>query len=219
MIIGDTNFSVCTSVRDRNDYLVRALPSWLQLPAQEYVIVDWTSGQSVKDAIRNFKDDRITVIRVKNESSFVISRAMNFAISQTKENFILKMDGDIIVKPKRIVRHQVWQNVFYVGGGDLNDLHTFGTIWLTKEMFLKSNGYDERMKGWGAEDNDFYQRLLALSYKFARWSKKAVNHIDHPDSTRLPYNAKANLEIAQNKPWGIDESPYQPEIEYIEKIS
>jgi hypothetical protein len=215
--IKDIEFSICTGVRDRNELLLQALPSWLELPATEIVIVDWSSTQKVKHALaqNNIADDRIKIIRVENEIEFAISKVWNLALLNTREDYILKIDSDIIVKPKRILRHRVNSNTFYIGARNLHGIGTFGTIWLTREMFLKSNGYNERLSGWGFEDNDLYNRLVKNGYSCNRWSKKAIKHIDHPNSKRLGKNIEINRRIARESPWTKEDTFYKPQIKYI----
>jgi len=215
--IRDIKFSICTGVKNRNELLVQAIPSWLELPATEIVIVDWSSTQNVKKTLakNNIADDRIKIIRVENEVEFALSKVWNLALLHTKEDYILKIDSDIIVKPKRILRHRVNNNTFYIGARNLHGIGTFGTLWLTREMFLKSNGYNERLSGWGFEDNDLYDRLVNNGYSCNRWAKKAIKHIDHPSSKRLGKNTEINKFIAKESPWTQDDKFYEPQIKYI----
>ena len=215
MNIGDTKFSICTGVKDRNEYLLQAIPSWLKLPATEIVIIDWSSKQHTKEALSGIKGDRIKIIRVKNEDTFGLSKVWNFAISHTKERFILKIDADIILKTKRIARHPVGDSFFYVGERGLTGWETFGTILMTREMFQKSNGYNERLINWGYEDNDYFLRLIKLGFAMHRWSKKSLNHISHPDTIRLPKQKEENILISEFFPWTPKDTFYKPEIEYI----
>jgi len=216
----DIKFSICTGIKDRNELLVQALPSWLKLPAQEIVIVDWCSKQSIKEllAFHNITDGRIKVIRIKNEPHFNLSKVLNFSLSQTSEDFILKIDSDIIIKPKRIARHRVNNNTFYIGARNLHGMGTFGTIGMTREMFTVSNGYNERLTGWGFEDNDLYERLMSYGYSVNRWSKNSIKHINHPSSARMGNNHGLNKIIARELTWTQVDKLYQPEIEYIEII-
>jgi glycosyltransferase involved in cell wall biosynthesis len=213
--IGDTEFSICSGVKDRNEFLIQALPTWLRLPATEIIIVDWSSEHSVKDAIAGIRDERIKIIRVKNESKFGLSKVWNLAISSSSNDCIMKLDGDIIVKPKRLVRHTIEDNTFYVGARNIHGVGTYGSIWLTREMFNSCHGYNERLSNWGYEDDDFYIRLLNNGFNLQRWSKRAIKHIDHPDSFRLPKKREENKQIAELKTWSSEDSFYEPEIEYI----
>jgi hypothetical protein len=52
-----------------------------------------------------------------------------------------------------------------------------GTVCLTKENWHRVQGYDERCKGWGAEDNELCKQLEALNILLD--SSEIVAHIAH----------------------------------------
>eukprot|EP00957_Ditylum_brightwellii_P126947 9678235-Ditylum_brightwellii.AAC.1 len=57
------------------------METWLMVRGvNEVVVVDWSSIEPVEPALRRLNDDRIKVVRVEGEPSWVLSRAYNLAI-------------------------------------------------------------------------------------------------------------------------------------------
>ena len=85
--------SLITCCMDRNENLYESLSSWeLVKELNEIIIVDWSSANAVCDYIskHDFKIP-IKVIRVKNQTQWILSRAFNLGISFASFDKILKM--------------------------------------------------------------------------------------------------------------------------------
>lgn len=59
-----------------------------------------------------------------------------------------------------------------------------GLLMVKRDHFLKVNGYNSRLKGWGWEDQDMICRLT-LSAKVKRVQSETALHISHDDASRM----------------------------------
>jgi predicted glycosyltransferase involved in capsule biosynthesis len=77
-----------------------------------------------------------------------------------------------------------------------------GDIILSAENYYKVGGFDERFKGWGAEDDAFYNKCISLGISVHRLKADLV-HLHHPDFFQNYDNYGNNLktynEIFTNK--------------------
>ena len=87
--------SIATACMNRQANLMLCLPSWLALPVEKIIIVDWSSDQPVGAMIRKkYTTDRIVVITVKGQHFWHLTKAFNLAISACKSSHVLKLDCD-----------------------------------------------------------------------------------------------------------------------------
>src|SRR5688572_10632243 len=100
-------FSVFTACMNRNDNLVRALPSWLAHDEiGEVVIVDWSSKTEVADSIADVLDKRVKLIRVSGEVHWIYTLPFNLAAKHTSKQYLLRIDSDVMLKEDFFQVHQ-----------------------------------------------------------------------------------------------------------------
>ncbi|AJR05505.1 hypothetical protein H744_1c0480 [Photobacterium gaetbulicola Gung47] len=68
-----------------------------------------------------------------------------------------------------------------------------GAIVVERETFFKINGQDERYRGWGDEDNDFYFRLYEISDVLR--PNMVIYHMDHPRPEMRPNGKRINASL------------------------
>ncbi len=67
-----------------------------------------------------------------------------------------------------------------------DDRGFFGRVAISRDNFLKLNGYDESFSGWGGEDEDFMQRAKGLGLKHKRIDDiKYLSIIRHTNEERI----------------------------------
>jgi beta-1,4-galactosyltransferase 4 len=83
--------------------------------------------------------------------------------SDPKADYFIFHDVDLLPSPtvdytypRRYVEHLAWQIV----GGKFYPYNFGGATKISKDAFLKVNGFSNEYWGWGAEDDDFYRRCL-----------------------------------------------------------
>jgi hypothetical protein len=72
-----------------------------------------------------------------------------------------------------------------------------GVIWVTAQMFEKVGGYDDNFEGWGAEDNDFYLRLLEATEVLRM--DRLILHLWHPRPVVDQEGYEKNIELLKRK--------------------
>jgi hypothetical protein len=171
--------SIVTAVRNRNDVFEQTLPNWLRFGVPEIVIVDFRDDGccSVWDVVKQYNDPRIKVIETKYEYRWVLSIALNLAISQASYPYFLKLDVDYTLSNDFFVANSMRTREFI--SGYVFD-PTSGLLLVNKLQFEAVGGYNENMMYWCGEDRDLYERLRKqkLSQKFV--VDGTVTHYDHP---------------------------------------
>jgi predicted glycosyltransferase involved in capsule biosynthesis len=193
------NISIALSVMNRTDRILQCLLSWYDHSIfNDIILVDWSSSPPVIEnkQIKNFVSSKnnIRIIRVDNEKYFSQPAAYNIAINNCKNDYILKLDIDHILIDDNfpIILENITKNLdnsFYCGE-DSTPEH-FGIVFFSKRLFDSVNGYDERLTGWGGDDNDIYFRMSKINTKIMMTKiPDYIYHNPHDDNLRV-----ANYEI------------------------
>lgn len=69
-----------------------------------------------------------------------------------------------------------------------------GVVIISSANFYRVGGFDERFKGWGAEDDAFFNKCLAYKLNVHRIDHEMV-HLNHPDVFQNYDNYKNNLDL------------------------
>lgn len=209
--------SVVYSCMNREQNLIESIESWISVPnITEFIVVDWSSSSPLihNNQIKQLSQNiNLKILRVNKEKFFSLPRSYNLGISYVSNNIILKLDSDY-----KNINHS-WMNHLVIT--DTNELKNFFIVgdWL----FAKSlNGfmlvnkkdfkmYNENLSGWGYDDNDLYNRIVA-SNKYLRKViffdiTKYIYHIPHSEDDRTSnyeikdklVSLKNNHNIANNK--------------------
>lgn len=218
--------SICTQTLDWNWALSQTLPTWLKYPADEIIIFDWGNGkESAFDIIKEHSDSRIKYIQNLEDIPYNKAIARNMAVKTAKNDIIFYMDSDI-----KILKFipEIAENSFMQGypvpkdnprvysyqinnkNQGFYDPNIAGTSMFWKKHYLELNGFDERMKGWGYQDDDFHERLIKLGIKRVDFPPDSLSHIDHDDNSRtknllmkdMEQSREFNIKLAKMNPWG-----------------
>jgi glycosyltransferase involved in cell wall biosynthesis len=218
----------------------------------EVIIADDGSGEDTKNLIENFKKTfPVPLVHIWQEDlKNRKSRIMNKAIAAAKYDYIVEIDGDIILNKHFIEDHLAYaQKGHYLFGSRVNiqekllpelfsekniDFNFFSkgikkrsrtmripflmnfaksvdkcskklrgcnmSFW--KEDFIKINGYNESIVGWGMEDSEMIQRLHNIGIKGKRLKYTGiVYHIYHKEQSRnnVPVNSEIENQTIKNK--------------------
>lgn len=192
---------VAAACKNRQSSLKQALPTWLGMRGlREIVIVDWSSDPPlqpiVSAALKEHKEayPKVRVIRVEKEPSWVLSRAYNLAIKSVTKKVVLKLDCDYITSKNLLGTLKMDAKSFYTGyymnSRNENEIHLNGAMIVSREKFLATGGYDERIQTYGAEDDDLYTRLKKLNLQRKNVSYDSIGHVRHNDSARVQDGVK-----------------------------
>ncbi|WP_298334811.1 tetratricopeptide repeat protein [uncultured Erythrobacter sp.] len=188
--------SVVTCARNRTDNLLRALPSWLAYQAvNEVIIVDWTSLEPVDEALKNagFSDPRIKVIRIEDETRWILSTAFNAGFRTASYDKILKADADIILGDGFFDKNQLKEGSFVAGDWrDAEPGQEFinGFFYVSRDDLMSVNGFNEFITTYGWDDDDLYDRLEEAGCKRISVDVSTITHLPHDDVARLEAQTK-----------------------------
>lgn len=149
-----------TPCRNRVEYLRTSLPSWLACDTiQRIIVVDFNSTTPVIDELGDLRGERVTVVRVENESLWRQGRAQNVGLALAEADLVLKIDADVsIVELQSYVDTMVRDPaVFYKGYSKFGT--SSGLCLAPRRKMRAVGGYHDHMSGWGGDDVDFYRRL------------------------------------------------------------
>ena len=89
-----------------------------------------------------------------------------------------------------------------------------GACFCPVDLYEQIHGFDELYVGWGAEDNDFINRILSVNAEVIKTPDLEVLHLDHPrtaeqndflvkkNRNRLAQKECGNIILIDDVPWG-----------------
>ncbi len=183
--------SLVTCCMNREENLLKALPTWLSInKIDEVVIVDWSSEKEVsKTLLRAGIDDcRIRIVRAIDEPRWVCTFAYNLGFRHAKYNKILKVDADIILKADFFEKNSLPPGTFVAGNWEVAEKgqeHINGFFYLYKEDLHNIKGFNEFITTYGWDDDDIYSRLSNYGLQRVCVDTDSIYHIPHDDVQRL----------------------------------
>lgn len=191
--------SLVTCCMNRSENLLKAIPTWLQCPEiNQIIIVDWGSKTSVRDEIAaaGIKDSRILVARVNNQPRWILSYAFNFGFRIAGYDKILKTDADIQISSQFFQQNPLRPGTFLSGDwrtAAKGQEHINGFFYVRRDDLLSIKGFNEHITTYGWDDDDIYFRLEQHGFNRIRIKADGVYHIPHDDAQRVGDNqAPAN---------------------------
>jgi glycosyltransferase involved in cell wall biosynthesis len=173
--------------KDRLEHLKQTLPLLVAQPLHEVILVDYdcpaASGDWAAGVFPN-----VRVVRVKNQPLFNASAARNRGAEVAVSPWLLFIDADVCVTPGFVqtVRRQLEVGAFF--GAEPLKHGIWGTIFVHRIDFDAIGGYDESFQGYGSEDVDFNDRLMAAGVEFRPYDSDLIEAIDHSDDMRTRHH-------------------------------
>lgn len=207
--------SLCTQICDRNEFLQQTLPTWIKFPCDEIVILDWPNNETAEDVVKHFQDPRIRLFKVLDDENYNINIARNTMIRHATGNVIFCIDADTLIFEN--LKDQLELNkTKFIQGMLLSEgfAHRWlsGTCMFYKDQWSTVNGYNEKFKGWGYDEKDFYERLEIAGFERKYWPKGTLEHINHNDNLRVANyiikdvnkSLELNMRMANLNTWSIN---------------
>jgi hypothetical protein len=182
--------SIVTSCRNRNENLLRALPSWLACPeVSEVIIIDWSSTVPVADDLDRSQvtDARVRVIRVDDEPRWILSHPFNLGFAHARFDKVLKADADIVIDATFFRRNTLKPNQFIAGNwrtASEGQAHVNGFFFTWRDKLLGIGGFNEYITTYGWDDDELYARLGEAGLRRIDVSGETILHLDHDDEAR-----------------------------------
>lgn len=95
--------SIVTAVKNRTRPLQFTIPTWLNQPSvQQLVIVDWDSDSALINDLNEldipaWPDKRCTIVRAQKQPLWNLSQAINLGMRFVRHKTVLKLDADILI--------------------------------------------------------------------------------------------------------------------------
>lgn len=194
--------SLVVGCMNREENLLKVLPTWLATEANEIVIIDWSSKEPVWPKIRQFDDPRIMVIRIEGEPRWVLSHALNVGLRFASYETVFKVDCDIALTPGFFSANSFALGEFARGfwragldqGGE-GQQYINGTFGAFKQDLRAINYYDERILSYGWDDSDLYLRLSHDHGLAGRLIEpRSLRHLEQRQEQRLE-----NQQVIRNR--------------------
>jgi glycosyltransferase involved in cell wall biosynthesis len=153
----------------------------------EFILLDYNSSDGLEEWIKSklakYIDNGILKYhRTSEPKSFHRSHSRNVALKLGSGDILCNLDADNFLGndfASYVNYNFSFNKDVFLTSGFKNG--SYGKICVKKEHFLKIKGYDERMSGWGYEDDDLYFRLNLLGInQVSFFEKEFTEFIDHP---------------------------------------
>ncbi|MEB3302077.1 MAG: glycosyltransferase family A protein [Cyanobacteriota bacterium] len=175
--------SIVTVCMNRREHLLATAPKVAAWPHHgEHLIVDWSSAVPLRREELP-ADPRIRLLRVEGETGWMPSRAYNFALSQARGDWLMRMDADcsptLHLRPDALMA----AGLAWVGSGGEG---RFGQFLIERATLEGVGGFNEYLSGWGFEDKDLRARLeVQQGLGLGPLPAVAIEVIEHSDEERM----------------------------------
>jgi hypothetical protein len=183
--------SIITTCKGRLHHLRRTLPSFLQQPDSEVIVVDYdcpddTSGVCAREF------PAVRVVKVDDAPRFNLSRARNLGAEAARGEWLAFFDADVAMAPDFFRRlspaldargtfHRFFPN-------DFRTYSACGSCVVRREDYLAVDRYDEVFAGYSGEDQDLYFRLELSGVKGQKMEFDMLAEIiQHRDQERVRF--------------------------------
>jgi hypothetical protein len=202
--------SFCTTCMNRLRHikktLIKNIENNIDYPNVEFVLLDYNSNDGLKDWVyKNCKDylnkGILKYYRTEDPKYFHMSHAKNMAHNISTGDILCNLDADNFTKRDfafylnfKFIENQniIITNSWNSCRDRLSDFG--GRICISKDNFIKLNGYDENFIGWGYEDLDFKHRAFEIGIKPTIIHSYFLKSLWHPDNMR-----DENMPISKNE--------------------
>ena len=152
------SISVVTCSKDRNEYLVKNFSSTKNINnLKEHIHIDFSSNLSTKNIYKT--NDKLKIIHIKNENEWWLTRAFNAGFHYASGDYILRLNAIFRIKFSKNLIKLIWK-ILVILIFVLEPM-IFGNILCKTSVLEKINGYNEFIFGWGYDDLDIHNRIIA----------------------------------------------------------
>jgi len=166
----------CITCMNRLNHLQQTLEKNIRdnyLPEEvEFVLLDYNSKDGLEEWVRQnmqqYIDAGILVYYKTFEPEYYLrSHSRNMAFRLANAEILCNLDADNFLGKGFaafiIQEFSKYDEIFYTNNYSLND--TYGRVCVRIEDFMSIRGYNEALKGYGYEDNDFQNQLIIHGLK------------------------------------------------------
>ncbi|MDP1611091.1 MAG: glycosyltransferase family A protein [Sulfuritalea sp.] len=188
--------SLITTCKGRLRHLEESLPRMLAQPACECIVVDYDCPDRAGDWVAEHHPG-VRLVRAVDEPIFRHGHARNLGAAMAAAPWLAFVDADTLLAPD-YAREVIAQRVpgHYYRPAPLTP-DVWGNVVCEKSAFALIAGYDEVMRGWGAEDDDLYLRLAHAGCRPATYSGDLVASVAHDTVDRVRFSDIGDRWVSQ----------------------
>lgn len=161
------------------------------------IVVDYGCPNGAYEWCKEQGHPKLDALKVLNDvDRFNLSRCRNCGTRFSDADFIMAVDADLLVSG--CVLEDMLKAVLLRGflAACLVDIAwQCGSSFMLyrKATWEAVRGYDEAMKGWGAEDSDFYDRVLKMGRICRVTGSTRCSCIQHSEESRTEFYDEKNM--------------------------
>lgn len=193
---GVPHISFVTTCKGRLHHLQQTLPLLAKLPDVEIIVVDYACPQGTATWVEEHYP-HVRIVRITDDPGFHVGRARNAGANAATSPWLCFIDADVAIKDGLVpwaIEH-LRLDAFY--RPQPSNAEAYGSFFCPRAAFLETGGYDEAIRGWGGEDDDFYLRLKRAGYRADGYPLAQVSPIHHGDEERTTFYKVKNKNIFQ----------------------
>ena len=195
--IQNKKIAFCTTCMNRLNHLQQTLEKNIQdnflIGKVEFILLDYNSkdglGDWVYNRMKKYIDKGILdYYKTPEPTHYLRSHSRNMAFRLANASILCNLDADNFLGKGfagfMLDEFSKQEGIFYTNDYSFND--TFGRVCVRAEDFMSIRGYNEALKSYGYEDNDFLNRLVLHGLKPASFQNPEFYHfVNHSDTDRV----------------------------------
>ena len=183
-------FTIVTTCKGRLEYLKHSLPTFVQQPEAEVVVVDYDCPDGTKDWVAaHFPGVKVAV--VANEPYFNMSRARNIGARLATAPWLCFCDADQLLAPSfcSMLASGLAPGTYLRTSRNLPSGPQTQPFPLACETatYWAIGGHDDAFRGWAAEDKEFIDRLNRSGKREILLTAELVETLQHSDTERSSF--------------------------------
>jgi hypothetical protein len=181
------DFTFITTCKGRLEHLKQSLPRMCAQIGAKVIVVDYACPDGTADWVKaNFP--LVTAMRETTDGAFILSRARNIGAAAASTPWIMFLDADMLVAENFLDKILSGLNRDHYYRATPQSRQNWGSVICTREKYLQAGGYDEVYRGWGTEDDDFYDALEWHGATRADFPAELVLEVAHDDALRTRFH-------------------------------
>ncbi len=188
-----------------------------QKNAKVAIIIPYRNREKhLEEFTKYFQNENFDVYVIEQMDNQKFNRGLllnaGFHIASEKKDYDYYIFHDVDSLPNEDLLQSYYYNgskIIHYASPYLGYKYTFGDFFggivgMTKETFIKINGYPNNFYGWGGEDDSLYNRVSLSGFDVYRPTKGSYILLDHPEPKKEEINDLKRENILRDlKNWKI----------------
>lgn len=153
-------------------------------------------------------DPSLKLAIAEGQVNWHLTRCYNLGLQVATSDLVLKLDADVRLKTQFFKAHPIIPGQFYAGDALGMRAPLWGNVYAFRNDLLKIKGWNERLMGYGWDDEDLYSRLSQSGLTRKHMDYSTLAHVDHGNDLRqggsretLSESTERNVRMSSNDPW------------------